>query len=326
MGLAGPVALCMSFLVTVSAYAVQLVPVGTAVGIEVAVDGVLVSELSTVETASGAVSPAARAKLAAGDVITAVDGQPVENLQEFAAMSGKFDGSPVRLTLVRGKDTLDCKVTPVKSTEGKYQLGLWLRDTVAGVGTVTYADPKTGRYGALGHGINDQTSGALIPISGGEIFDASIVHVVQGESGNPGELNGAFDRAQICGTVYGNTVYGIFGQSRDGESFRGRPMETAAPGEVKTGPATILSTVAGSAPKTYDVRIDRIQRVGGEERYQLTVTDPALLAQTGGVVCGMSGSPILQNGKLVGAVTHVLVNDPTKGYGIFIENMLDAAG
>ena len=316
----------MSLILSVSAYAVRLLPMGTAVGIEVAVDGVLVSELGTVDTSAGPKSPAAKAKVMAGDVITAVDGERVCNLKDFAVHSGNFDGTPVQLTVERGKETISCSVTPVQSPEGKYQLGLWLRDAVAGVGTVTYANPETGAYGALGHGINDRNSGEVIPISGGEIFDASIVHVVQGKSGSPGELNGAFDRAKVCGGVSGNTVYGIFGRLNRLPKMSTEPLETAKPGEVKMGPATILSTVEGTEPKAYDVRIDRIQRMAGEERYQLTVTDPELLGKTGGVVCGMSGSPIIQGGKLVGAVTHVLVNDPTRGYGIFIENMLDAAG
>ncbi len=315
----------MTGMLTVSAYAAQLVPVGEAIGIEVAVDGVLVSELSSVQTDKGTVKPAEQGKIAPGDVITAINGQDIDGLKDFAEYAKNFDDTPVTLTVSRGGKTLTCKVTPALSVEGKYQLGLWLRDTVAGVGTVTYYDPKTREYGALGHGINDAQSGTLIPITGGEIFDAAIVDVVQGKSGAPGELTGSFDRSALCGDVHENSVYGIFGQCTKAPHVNMKPMETAKPGEAKVGEAKILSTVNGVDPKEYTIRIDRIEHRSGEERYQITVTDPALLTRTGGVVCGMSGSPIVQNGKLIGAVTHVLVNEPTRGYGLSIENMMNAA-
>lgn len=303
----------------------QLIPVGSAVGIEVDVDGVLVDEVSEVTTDSGGVYPAKKAGVKVGDVITAVNGTEVEEISDFAECSKNFDGSPVTLTILRQGKMLQCKVTPVMSVEEKYQVGLWLRDKVAGIGTVTYYNPKTGEYGALGHGINDPESGTLIPITDGKTYDASIVDVVQGKSGDPGELTGTFDTHTEFGTVEDNTVYGIFGRCGGSSVGQGKVMETADIGEAVVGEAEILSTVNGCEPKIYSIRIDKIQRRDGEERYQLSVTDPALLQQTGGVVCGMSGSPIIQNGRLIGAVTHVLVNDPTRGYGIFIENMLDAA-
>lgn len=309
--------------IPVSALAAQLIPVGCAVGIEVDVDGVLVDRLCEVETAEGTVQPAKSAGLKEGDIITAVNGEEVDDLEDFAEELRAHKGESLTLTVMREAKTFTCELTPVQSKEGEYRLGLWLRDKVAGIGTVTYYDPKSGEYGALGHGINDPESGTLIPITGGKTFDASVVDVVRGKSGDPGELTGSFDTGAVFGTVAGNTVYGIFG-SCDTVTC-GEVMETAAAGEAEVGAAQILSTVDGKEPQLYDIRIDKIRRSGEEERYQLTVTDPDLLNITGGVVCGMSGSPIIQNGKLVGAVTHVLVNDPTRGYGIFIENMLEAA-
>ena len=309
--------------VPVSALAAQLIPVGCAVGIEVDVDGVLVEQLRSVETLEGTAEPAKAAGLKEGDIILKVNGEDVDDLEEFAEELREHEGQTLTLTVMREAKTFTCELTPARDKNGEYRLGLWLRDKVAGIGTVTYYDPKSGEYGALGHGINDPESGTLIPITKGKTFDASVVDVVQGKSGDPGELTGSFDTGAVFGTVAGNTVYGIFG-SCGGVS--GDVMETAAQGEAKVGEARILSTVDGSEPKLYDIRIDKIRRSGGEERYQLTVTDPELLNITGGVVCGMSGSPIIQDGKLVGAVTHVLVNDPTRGYGIFIENMLEAAG
>lgn len=319
------VAVWLGTAVSVSALALELVPVGRAIGIEVDVDGVLVEQRSGVDTDKGEVFPAKAAGIKEGDVIVGVNGEDIDDLEDFAQEIKGLDGSPLRLELLREGKTVTVELTPAKSVDGEYRLGLWLRDKVAGIGTVTYYDPKSGEYGALGHGINDPESGTLIPIDGGVTYDASVVDVVRGQSGDPGELTGSFDTGAVFGSVGENTVYGIFGScgAVDGAVT---PLETAAPGEVKVGAAQIISTVDGCEPKTYDIHIDKVQRKGGEERYQLTVTDPNLLERTGGVVCGMSGSPIIQDGKLVGAVTHVLVNDPTRGYGIFIENMLDAAG
>ena len=298
---------CMSMALPVSAYAVQLIPVGSAVGIEVDVDGVLVDEVSEVTTDSGVMYPAKKAGVKVGDVITAVNGTEVDEISDFAECSKNFDGAPVALTILRQGKMLQCKVTPVLSVEGTYQVGLWLRDKVAGIGTVTYYNPKTGEYGALGHGINDPESGTLIPITDGKTYDAAIVDVVQGKSGDPGELTGTFDTHTEFGTVEDNTVYGIFGRCGGSSVGQGKVMETADIGEAVVGEAEILSTVNGCEPRAYSIRIDKIQRRDGEERYQLSVTDPALLQQTGGVVCGMSGSPIIQDGKLIGAVTHVCV-------------------
>jgi len=319
------VVLAMSTFGTVSAYAARLVPVGSAVGIEVAVDGALVEDLSKVAVEGGTCCPADDAGIKPGDVITGVNGKVVHSLAEFAEIAKSFDGSAVTISVSREGKSLDFAVTPIMSIEGRYQVGLWLRDMVAGVGTVTYYNPETGEYGALGHGINDTDTGALIPITRGQTYDASVVDVVQGKKGTPGELTGSFDSSSVFGTVASNTVYGIFGICDGVPNGAYGVLETAVPGEVQVGEATVLTTVDGAEPREYTINIDRVQQRDGEERYQITVTDPDLLEITGGVVCGMSGSPIIQEGKLVGAVTHVLVNDPTRGYGIFIENMLDAA-
>ena len=318
-------AVCLSGFLSVTALGLELIPVGSAIGIEVDVDGVLVDQLRAVEGPQGEVFPGKAAGIKEGDVIIGINGEDVEDLEDFTEEIGRMDGSPLELTLLREGKQRTVTIQPVLTDNGEYRLGLWLRDRVSGIGTVTYYDPKSGEYGALGHGINDSNTGCPIPIDDGQTYDAAIVDVVPGQSGNPGELTGSFDTGAVFGTVAANTVYGIFGKCSRAPAG-GETMETAAMGEVQVGEAQILSTVNGSAPKLYDIHIDNVRRSGGEERYRITVTDPALLEQTGGVVCGMSGSPIIQDGKLVGAVTHVLVNDPTRGYGIFIENMLDAAG
>ena len=216
-------------------------------------------------------------------------------------------------------------MTPALSRDGTVQLGLWLRDGVSGIGTVTYYDPETGRFGALGHGINDLNSGSLMTFTGGSITDAEIVDVVRGASGSPGELCGQPDKSCVLGNLERNTGSGIFGTAELECETEAIPIATAE--EVRLGPATILTTVDGGGVEEYSIEISRIYRQPEDHRFLLlTVTDPRLLERTGGIVQGMSGSPILQNGKLVGAVTHVLLSDSSRGYGIGIEDMLDAAG
>jgi len=207
--------------------------------------------------------------------------------------------------------------------DGTRQLGLWLRDGVTGVGTLTYYDPATGRYGALGHGIADETSGALMPLRDGSVLSAVVADVRPGGHGTAGELVGSFDAADRIGAIERNGLFGIFG-TLDAPPD-GTPVETAPASAVKTGSATILSTVAGDTVQAYAVNITRVYHDGASTRFAITVTDPALLSATGGIVQGMSGSPILQDGRLVGAVTHVLLSDPAKGYGVSIDDMLAAA-
>ena len=301
-----------------------LVPMGCAVGIELDTGGVMIAGFSEVETQSGRVSPASEAGMKSGDVITGVDGRDTRNTQELLSALAKLDGQTVPVTARRGESELLFRVTPAKSTEGRWQLGLWLRDGVSGIGTVTYYDPASGSFGALGHGINDVGSGKLLPLDGGTITQADVVDVVKGGPGTPGELCGQPDRDSILGALRKNTACGIFGQA-EFDSV-GEAVPIAAPQEVRLGPASILTTVNGGGVQEYQVEISRIYRQPEDHRFlMLTVTDPRLLAQTGGIVQGMSGSPILQDGKLIGAVTHVLLSDATRGYGIGIRDMLDAA-
>ncbi len=301
-----------------------LVPMGCAVGIELETGGVMVAGFSEVQTADGARSPAAAAGMKTGDVITAVDGRSTPDAQALLSALTSLSGGPVDVTARRGESELLFHVTPARSEDGRWQLGLWLRSGVSGIGTVTWYDPDSGRFGALGHGINDVESGKLLPFDGGTITGTAVVDVVKGAPGAPGELCGQPDRAQVLGSLDRNTGCGIFGVA--GFADAGQPVPIAAPQEVHLGPASILATVNGGGVAEYSVEISRIYRQPEEHRFlMLTVTDPQLLAQTGGIVQGMSGSPILQDGKLIGAVTHVLLSDATRGYGIGIQDMLDAA-
>jgi len=309
-----------------AAYALDadaLVPVGSTVGIRMEAGGMLVSGLSEVETSGGTCSPAGEAGVAVGDVITSLAGRETKDAAAFLTAIGALDGGPVGLTVLRGGEELSLEITPARNTDGNYQLGLWLRDGVSGIGTVTFFDPVSGTFGALGHGVSDVENGGLLPVEQGSICSSTVVDVVRGCAGSPGELCGEFDENARLGTVERNTEEGIFGSADFSAS--GAPVPVAAESEVHLGPASILANVDGSSVTPYAVEISRIYR-GGDDRFlMLTVTDGALLERTGGIVQGMSGSPILQDGKLVGAVTHVLVNDPTRGYGISIRSMLDAA-
>ena len=310
---------------SVQALAVEeLVPMGRAVGIELETDGVAVAGFSEVQTESGPVSPAAEAGMKSGDVITEVNGRATGSAQELLSALTALDGGAAEVRVRRGGEELLFRIRPARNEEGRWQLGLWLRDGVSGIGTVTWYDPESGRFGALGHGINDMESGKLLPFDGGAITDAAVVDVVKGGPGAPGELCGRPAPERILGALDHNTACGIFGVA--GFEDAGEPIPIASPQEVYLGPASILATVNDEGVREYSVEISRIYREPQDHRFlMLTVTDPRLLAQTGGIVQGMSGSPILQDGKLVGAVTHVLLSDATRGYGIGIGDMLDAA-
>ena len=305
----------------IAAFAQELIVGGQAVGIRIETEGVLVSGLGQVETAEGSRSPAADAGLREGDRILQADGREVQSAAELIAAVGAAEGRPLVLTVEREDLTLLLTVRPALSQEGQWMLGLWLRDVVTGIGTVTFCDPETGVYGALGHGISDETSGCRVDVGAGSITEAQITGVTPGAPGSPGALNGDFTGGRVLGSVERNSDCGIYGRAAAPLGER-----TAEVGEFRTGPAAILTTVNGRELREYEVRVTRIYRDGAGEHVLLSVTDPELLALTGGIVQGMSGSPILQDGKLVGAVTHVFVNDPTRGYGISIQDMLDAAG
>ena len=287
-----------------------LIPGGNTVGIELAMRGVLVVD---VEDGSGAAAAGVRK----GDNIISADGVPVDGVQALRSAADRC--GPVALTVLRNGQEAEFLVTPQDG-----QLGLLVRDRVAGIGTITYIDPATGRYGALGHGVNELGQTRLLPVQSGILVPASVRAVRKGVRGTPGELQWEFEVTDCAGTVEANTGCGIFGVLTQVPRRTAVPVGTAA--DAAEGPATILSNVSGTEIGEYAVRIDRVTADAENGRnLLLTVTDPELLERTGGIVQGMSGSPILQNGKLIGAVTHVLVNHPEQGYGILIGNMLDAA-
>ena len=308
--------LCL-LLLPVSVYAKELVPVGKVVGLE------LQSGIVTVEDFDSQMGLAAKvAGIQVGDVLEKINGKPIRCTEDVRQVLKQSTG-PVRITVKRGGKTEVCTVKPQITADGP-KLGLYLKQGVTGIGTVTWYDPETGTFGALGHGVNG-SNGSLLSITGGNAYSARVVAVKKGVSGKPGQLVGAIESADPVGTLQKNTAQGVFGVAQ--RPWEMSAVEVAEADQVKTGKATILSTVSGQGVQEYSVEILKIypKTRNAGRNLLLKITDPALLEITGGIVQGMSGSPIIQNGKLVGAVTHVLVNDPTTGYGIFIENMLDAA-
>ena len=304
-----------------------VIPLGKAVGIKLFSDGVLVVGLSPVETEEGASCPGRDCGLKTGDVITHINGGEVDTIEEVQALVAQNEDEPLTIQAVRGQRQLQLTAAAVENSKGVWQLGVWLRDSMAGIGTMTFYDPESGVFGALGHGINDVDTAMLMPLESGSIMPATVDQVKKGASGQPGELHGQFDLTRDLGTLYANTNLGIFGQMpRETVGGGVEPVEVAARDEVETGPATILSNIRGDEVEEFHINITHLYPEGdGTRSMMIEVDDPALLEATGGIVQGMSGSPILQNGRLVGAVTHVLVNDPTRGYAILAENMLKQA-
>jgi len=303
------------------AFAQELLVGGQVVGVQISTKGVLVAGLSEVETADGSCSPARDAGVKQGDIILNVAGTQVNRAADVIAAVETAAGQPVALSLEREGRQLSLSVKPACSAENQWMLGMWLRDGISGIGTVTFQDPESGIFGALGHSISDSESGIQLPVNQGSICDAQIIGVNPGAAGAPGELNGCADLGKVLGSIEQNTDCGIFGEAYG--TLGTRKLES---GQMATGPATIVSTINGRLCKEYAVEINRVYRDSEGQHAMISITDPELLQKTGGIVQGMSGSPLIQNGKLVGAVTHVFVSDPTRGYAISIDDMLNAAG
>ncbi|MBQ7088870.1 MAG: SpoIVB peptidase [Clostridia bacterium] len=299
---------------------------GTPFGIKLYTKGVLVVGLSDVDTAAGKVNPAAAAGVCVGDSILAINGQPVETSAEVGTFIRACEGKKVTLRLERDGVAFDAAFTPVRAVgEEGYRAGLWVRDSAAGIGTLTFYDPADGTFGGLGHAVCDVDTGAPMLLSGGEIVPARIFSLTKGQAGKPGALKGCFESGSL-GVLQQNGDSGLYG-SLTAYPMGWQTMAVAPRQQVREGTAQIVCTVNGTRPQVYDAVIEQVRYggVGTTRNMVIRVTDPALLETTGGIVQGMSGSPIIQDGKLVGAVTHVLVDDPTRGYGIFAENMLDTA-
>ena len=300
---------------------------GDAIGIKIMTDGLVVMDTFLVETANGAVSPAKEAGVQKGDVIIAVNEQSVSSIQEYKDQIQQSESaSTLQLTVNREGKQTELAITPVVSLEGVMTTGMYLRDSVAGIGTLTFVDSQTFQYGALGHEISDAKSSELVAVNDGIITKSNVLSVRRAQTGHPGEKVADIYEHEQVGTLTKNNYFGIFGTYSSQEITR--PLIEVAPMKaVEVGPAQIYTVLEGSEIEVFDIMITHVnlQAQKDVKGIKYEVTDEVLLEQTGGIVQGMSGSPIVQNGKLIGAVTHVLVHDPKVGYGVFIEWMLEEA-
>ncbi len=317
------VLMILSLIITASA-ADSLVPLGHTAGIKLSSRGAMVVSLAT----SDADNPCRISGIEPGDIIRSVDGKEISGNGDLREAVRGCNGKTLQIEYMRGGELKNCEVTPQKDDSGEYSIGAFIRDSIAGIGTLTYYDPETKTYGALGHGVCDGETNAIIPIDHGSLMKSSVRDVKIGKSGFPGELSGDYEIQSDFATIEKNTESGIFGKVQDEKTLdtKKSAYPIAKSDEIKRGSATILSNVEGDEVKEYEIEITAISKNDEKTKNMvIRVVDPELLSKTGGIVRGMSGSPIIQDGKIVGAVTHVLVNDPTKGYAIFIENMLNAA-
>ena len=322
---------CLAFLIpsAIPAFAVgagrEVIVGGSLFGVRMHTDGVLIVGLDKVTPRDGEAprAPAYDCGIRLKDIITEIDGKPVKDSSTVTNAIRDCKGNAITVKIKRGDTPKYFTLIPAKDKEGNYRAGIWIRDAAAGIGTVTYVDPKTGEFAGLGHGICDGETGTVLPIKRGAVSEVQLLGVVKGQKGIPGELKGTVSNAK-SGALIKNTRCGVYGLFSAIPSQLCERMKVAGKQEIKEGAAPLRCAADGTV-KDYEVNISKIDIDEDIKNFVVTVTDKRLLELTGGIVQGMSGSPIIQDGKLVGAVTHVLINDPTAGYGIFIENMLNAA-
>lgn len=313
---------------------IYLIPGGNTIGVKLNTKGVLVVALSNdlVGVDDKKYSPAIDAGIKVGDVITSINGIEVKNSNHVIDLLNRIGEEKVDIKVIRNKHEFTAKVKPVKcKQDNSYRLGIWVRDKTAGIGTLTFYHPDSKKFGALGHGITDIDTGSLMPIKNGEILKAKISSIEQGKKGTPGELKGIFfDTTDMIGSIEKNTSFGIYGvmNEKNEDIFSREALPVGLQNQVKIGKAHILCTINEDRIEKYEIEIlkTEIQGYPKQKSMVIKIVDERLLEETGGIVQGMSGSPIIQDGKIIGAVTHVFINDPTKGYGIYINWMLKNAG
>lgn len=307
----------------------EFIPGGECVGVKIYTDGVLVVGISRIYDGSNNISPGVEAGIKAGDILIDADGTKINDTKHLTEIINKNGEKVLPLKLNRKGNIIDVNIKPVfDELDEVFRLGLWIRDSTIGVGTLTFIDPSDGDFGALGHPVTDMDTGVLLPVGSGEVTYTSVIDVIEGKEGKPGELKGLFSSGnQVVGNINNNTKYGIYGTmiKKSSDDYKRQPIPLGKRENVKEGPAKILTTVDKEGVKEYDIEIIKVNRQDkpGVKGIVLQVTDKELIDITGGIVQGMSGSPIIQDGKLIGAVTHVFVNNPRRGYGIFIDWMLE---
>ena len=300
-----------------------VVPGGNPFGIKLITEGVMVIGLSEVDCCDGNISPAGKSGIKEGDIIVSINGNKITSKEAIADAVMKSQGEKLIINVRRNSKLLSFEVLPKYSlSDSCYKSGMWVRDSSAGIGTITFYDPNTKMFGGLGHPVCDVDTGEILPLHSGEVVPVTINGLNKGKSGQPGELIGSFISSFSMGSLLLNNQSGLFGEL-DSPPNKSYPLPIAYKQEVRKGKAKILTTLKGNTPKEYEIEIEKVDFKGNElsKNMIIHITDPELLDQAGGILQGMSGSPIIQNGKIIGAVTHVFVNDPTRGYGIFSETM-----
>ncbi|NMF04057.1 SpoIVB peptidase [Clostridium beijerinckii] len=310
----------------------EIYPGGNPVGVRVNSEGVIIVGYSEIEINNKKEeSPGKAAGLEIGDVILRVNGENMENSMDLLKTIKECDNESIKVDILRNGENLTKTIHLKKENNKDYKIGLWIRDSTAGVGTMTFFDPSTKKFGALGHPITDADTNEPFLVKKGDLLESSIISVRKGEKGSPGELKGIFLNEETpTGNIEKNTQSGIFGEIKNAQALNNKikPLKVGFRDEISVGKAKIITTVDENGPQEFDIEIEKTlnQSIPGSKSMVIKITDPKLLQKTGGIVQGMSGSPIIQNDKIVGAVTHVLINKPDTGYGIYIEWMLQEAG
>ena len=306
----------------------KVVPVGNLVGLKLFTQGVLVVGMSEIKGQDNKTyKPYEEAGIEQGDSIIEINDVEVNSTEELMVCVSKCRGKSIDITYVKDGNVLETQITPVKTSENTYKLGLWVRDAEAGIGTVTFYDKESNSFAALGHGIQDIDTGELVEISSGEFVTANILNIEKGERENPGRIEGTIEEGTKIGEINSNTDFGVYGTTTNTAGLNISnidEIEVASRSEIEIGKASIICTLEDGVRKEYEIEIQKIYINNNENNKSMVVkvTDKELLEKTGGIIQGMSGSPVIQNGKLIGALTHVLVSDPTKGYALFADTMV----
>ena len=307
----------------------EVVPLGELVGLKLYTNGVLVvgmSEISGID--KNTYKPYENTGIIEGDMIVQINENSVTNTEELIECVNNSKGKEVSIKYVRSGEIIKTYIKPIETAKDDYKLGLWVRDAAAGVGTISFYEPESGLFASLGHGIIDVDTLKLLDISTGEFVTTNIVSIIKGEKGNPGKIQGSVENQKTIGEVYKNTEFGVFGKVSNTSVLNedlSKTIKVASRNEIKKGKATIMCTLENNKKEEYEVEIEKIFANNNEDNKSmlLKITDEKLLEKTGGIIQGMSGSPIIQNGRLIGVLTHVLVSDPTVGYGVFADLMVE---
>lgn len=317
------------FMQTVNASTKRYVnPIGRTIGLKLYTDGVLVVGMSEIDGIDGKkYMPYEHSGIKEGDMIQEINGEEISNTQALINIVNESKGKEISIKYKRNGESIYTSITPIKGLNDGYMLGLWVRDAAAGIGTLTYYEKATGKFAALGHGITDVDTGNLLNISNGELVTSQIVSIVKGVKGRVGEIRGIIDDGQKIGKIEKNTPIGIYGSVTNLEfinSVKGEEIAVANRNEIKVGDAKIICQVENGKVQEFQIKIKKIYKRSKDNKSMLIeITDEALINKTGGIIPGMSGTPIIQNNKFVGAITNVLLNSPTEGYAIFADMMME---